>query len=252
MKIHYVNPYLLNPTHRITVAVIGVGGNGSQALNDLAKIHYSLIALDHPGLYVYAIDNDIVDGPNIGRQKFSEADIGDYKASALITRLNRFYGLDWIAIPEKFKGQEYCSANFIISCVDNVKTRNDIHDFFIKYQNYSIDYRKTMYWMDFGNGKDFGQFVLGSSTTKQPKSKFETVKVLKNVFDLFPNMEKHENLNDPSCSIREALSKQDLFINSILVNTGMNLLWKMFTEYKINTHGGYVNLTKGTSNPIKL
>ena len=77
---HYVDNYLTNPTHPITVTVVGVGGNGTQALHDLAKMHYSLVALGHPGLHVYAIDDDTVEVPNIGRQMFSEADLGSYKA----------------------------------------------------------------------------------------------------------------------------------------------------------------------------
>ena len=98
--IHFAPEYIMNPTHPITVTVVGVGGNGTEVLNALAKMHVSLIELGHSGLHVQAVDDDIVEQPNIGRQKFSPADLGRYKAEFIITRLNRFYGLNWMAIPE--------------------------------------------------------------------------------------------------------------------------------------------------------
>jgi PRTRC genetic system ThiF family protein len=249
--IHFAPEYIMDPTHPITVTVVGVGGNGTQALHDLAKMHMSLIALGHPGLSVQAIDDDIVDDPNVGRQKFSPADLKRYKVEVIITRLNRFYGLDWKAIPEKFS-DKWKGTNIIISCVDNVSTRKQIAKRFGEARRDCHDITMQWYWLDFGNAKDYGQFVLGSHIVLQPESKHKTESSLKSVVQLFPNMEENEELSGPSCSTREALSKQDLFINSVLVSTGMNLLWKLFTNYNIDYHGGYVNLAKGTTRPIKI
>ena len=248
---HYLHEYLTNPTHPITVTVVGVGGNGTQCLHDLAKMHYSLVALGHPGLHVYAIDDDTVEVPNIGRQMFSESDLGSYKAVVSITRINRFYGLDWQAIPERFNAKKYIGSNIMITCVDNVKTRKEVALEF-SHGGPNNEYQKHLYWLDFGNSKDYGQFVLGSIEIDQPTSKFDTVKHLKNVLDLFPNMENEEDVDAPSCSTREALRKQDLFINSILVSSGMNLLWKLFNQNYIEQHGGFVNLGTMTTKPIKL
>lgn len=249
--IHFTSDYLINPTHRVTVLVVGAGGNGSQVLNDLAKINTCLIKLNHPGLHVQVCDDDIVTDANLGRQKYSEADLGRFKTEVLVTRLNRFYGTDWNVIPEKFNKQKGIKSNIVISCVDNVSAREEIKDAFYSTQRYQ-EYEKPLYWLDFGNGKDYGQFVLGSSKINQPKSAEKTVKKLKNVFDLFPNMKKNEEIGAPSCSTREALLKQDLFINSILVSVGMNLLWKLFNDYKIDYHGGFINLQTMSMKPIKL
>lgn len=56
----------------------------------------------------------------------------------------------------------------------------------------------------------------------------------------------------PSCSLAEALGKQDLFINSTLAHIGCNLLWKMFKEGKTAYRGAYVNLDtmKTTGIPV--
>ena len=249
-KVHYAPQYFMDPTHPITITVVGVGGNGSQVLHDLAKMHVSLRELGYPGLFVEAIDDDKIEQSNIGRQKFSTQDVGDYKASVLITRLNRFYGLEWKAYTRKYQSDDG-DTNIIISAVDNVETRKVIHNTFTSKRKMT-DYRKQYYWLDFGNGKDFGQFVLGSTKLEQPKSKHKTITYLKNVLDLFPNMEENEDITEPSCSTREALLKQDLFINSILVSTGMNLLWILFTKYVITQQGGYVNLKTCVTKPIKL
>ena len=248
---HYAPKYFMDPTHKISVTVIGVGGNGTEALNDLAKINSSLIALGHNGLHVVAYDDDIVEEPNIGRQKFSPQDIGQNKANVIITRLNRFYGTDWEAIPHRYNLRDDIYTNIVISCVDNVSTREDVMNSF-KNTKHTAEYTKPFYWMDFGNGKDFGQFILGSIQIAQPESKFKTIDILKNVFDIFPNMEKDEDVLAPSCSTREALLKQDLFINSLVVTHGMSLIWELLNSCMITTHGGYVNLAKGTVNPIKL
>ena len=249
--IHFAPEYIMNPTHPITVTVVGVGGNGTEVLNALAKMHVSLIELGHSGLHVQAVDDDIVEQPNIGRQKFSPADLGRYKAEVIITRINRFYGLNWMAIPEKFS-DEWKGTNLIISCVDNVKTRLQIEKEFSKNRRNRTDYTAQWYWLDFGNGKDFGQFVLGSHIVLQPKSNHETVSGLASVTEMFPNMVDNEELSGPSCSTREALLKQDLFINAVLVNNGMNLLWRLLTKFNIDYHGGYVNTSTGVTRPIKL
>jgi len=246
---HYAPQYFMEPLHPITVTVVGVGGNGTQVLNDLAKIHCSLQQLNHPGLMVYAIDDDKIEQTNIGRQKFSQADLGQYKSVVAITRLNRFYGLDWRAVTEKFHKRVWKGTNIVISCVDNVKARKEIKIAAIGVFSLS-DFNTPYYWLDFGNGRDFGQFVLGSNYIEQPKP--SNVDFLKNVLQMFSDMEKNEDIDAPSCSTREALLKQDLFINSVLVSTGMNLIWTLLTKYRITHQGGYVNLSTCITKPIKI
>ena len=86
---------------KVSVALIGCGGIGSTMLSCLAKLHHVLVKLDKPGLQVTVFDDDVVSESNIGRQLFSEADIGDNKAICLVNRINRCYGLSWEAIPQR-------------------------------------------------------------------------------------------------------------------------------------------------------
>src|SRR5688500_12535689 len=99
-NVHFAPPYLQNPPHKISVAVIVCGGTGSQVLTCPARFNSTLIAHDHPGLHVTAIDGDTVSSANMGRQLFSESDLGREKVLVMIERINRFFGLNWEAIPK--------------------------------------------------------------------------------------------------------------------------------------------------------
>jgi hypothetical protein len=56
----------------------------------------------------------------------------------------------------------------------------------------------------------------------------------------------------PSCSLAEALERQDLFINSTLAQLGCDLLWKMFRHGKLEHRGLYLNLGTMRVNPIPV
>lgn len=253
MTVHYTEPYLKNPGHKVTVDLAGVGGTGSQMITGLARISEALRSMGHPGLHVRAWDDDIVTDANIGRQLFSSSDIGMNKAQVLVTRINRFFGYEWEAMPEIFGGQ--LSSNITISCIDTAmgrvmlgmkiegKTKN-------RYQPYDRRY----YWMDMGNLQKTGQVILGTiSPVQQPKVSHKTKAVLKTVTQKFPQLKTiKDDLLGPSCSLAEALNKQDLFINSTLAQFGCNLLWKLFREGMIKYHGCYVNLDSFIVQPIKI
>ena len=70
-RVHYIDNYLIDPQHPVTVNLIGAGGTGSQVLTCLARLDVTLRALGHPGLSVTLYDPDIVSGTNIGRRNAS-------------------------------------------------------------------------------------------------------------------------------------------------------------------------------------
>jgi hypothetical protein len=73
---------------------------------------------------------------------------------------------------------------------------------------------------------------------------------------LITDMDGYNNLDEkesgPSCSLAEALEKQDLFINSTLAQLGCDLLWKMFRHGMIEHRGLYLNLETMKTNPIMV
>src|SRR5689334_7068613 len=89
--IHRIVPRLLSG--QVNVALAGAGGNGSQMLSGLARLHLALLKLGHPGgLKVTVWDPDLVSESNIGRQLFYPSDIGQPKSFVLVNRYNLAYG----------------------------------------------------------------------------------------------------------------------------------------------------------------
>jgi hypothetical protein len=72
------------------------------------------------------------------------------------------------------------------------------------------------------------------------------------VTDFFDLKKVNEKDSGPSCSLAEALTKQDLFINSTLAQIGMALMWKMFTKGMLEIQGAFLNLETMKVNPIKV
>lgn len=250
---HFADNYIINPTHPLTIAVVGCGGTGSQVLSCLGRMNQGLLSLGHPGLHIIAYDNDIVTTANIGRQLFSETEIGLNKAIALVTRINRFYGTAWEGIDKKYSNNH---GNIIITCVDNIKSRIEISKYLssIKQPHFYPQHIKPYYWLDFGNTVNSGQVVLGTvGDIKQPTSEqTEPVARLPFVTERFSLQKIKEKDSGPSCSLAEALSKQDMFINSTLAQLGCNLLWKLVREGMVDYSGLYLNLQTMNVNPIPV
>lgn len=117
------------------------------------------------------------------------------------------------------------------------------------------DYETPLYWMDFGNTQSTGQVVLGTipKKIKQPASElYKTVDSLKVITRFVKYARVKEVDSGPSCSLAEALEKQDLFINSTLAQLGCNILWKMFRNGMLEHHGLFLNLDTMKVNPINL
>lgn len=261
-KVHFTDNYLINPTNPITVNLIGAGGTGSKVLTALMEMNHSLITLGHAGLNIRLWDDDIVTEANLGRQRFAECETGLYKSVALINRANRWSGTNWKAETIKFEKDslerlpENASASIFISCVDSVKARFEIADI-LQRLSYSRAYsNRPQYWMDFGNSQHTGQVILSTiGKVKQPNSeKYETVTNLPFVTEEFTDLLKQSEAMDdtPSCSLAEALEKQDLYINSTLAQMGCSLLWGLFRNGLTQYRGFFLNLQDFRSQPIPV
>lgn len=232
----------------ISVTLIGAGGNGSAMLTHLARIHTALTRGGfHPhGLQVTVFDPDEVTSANLGRQMFAPSDLGQNKAEALIARTNLFFGTRWKAIPTKFNTGTVGYVGkmpIAVSCVDTIAARLSIH---------RVVHRWHGYWMDLGNSQHTGQVVLGE-TEGDFKKGTERKHRLPHLFDLYPKMKKQrDKKTEPSCSLAEALSRQDLFINSTLTTFAGQLLWQLLRHGSLQHQGVFVNLTTGRTAPLAI
>ncbi len=262
-KVHFTDNALINPTNPVTVNLIGAGGTGSQVLIALARMNHALTELNHAGLSVRLWDDDVITEANLGRQLFAECELGLYKSVALINRTNRFFGTNWKAETQKFEKddleelQSNMKSEIYISCVDSVKSRFDIAEILNELKIDKGYYRnQCKYWMDFGNSQFTGQVLLSTiGNIKQPNSeKYEPVENLPFITEEFGEILKISEAEDntPSCSLAEALEKQDLFINCTLAQMGSSLLWSLFRNGLTENRGFFLNLKNFTSQPIKL
>ncbi len=241
--------YLEQP---VSVTLAGCGGNGSQMLTGLARLDHALRGLGHPGLEVTAYDPDTVGAANIGRQLFSASDVGLNKAVVLVHRINAFFGLDWRAIPaaapavSKF---EWRSSVLVITCVDSRRARATIDR-----SCRAGAAERPMYWLDLGNREADGQVVLGQWDSRRMGDQPIEQPRLPTALELFPEIADTSLPEDdaPSCSLAEALERQELFINQAVVTQALAILWALFRFGRIGWHGAFVNLRTGRTTPLPV
>ena len=223
---------LINPPEKIPVHLIGCGGTGSQVLQGIARMNHALEHLGHPGFHLTAYDPDHVSEANIGRQLFSPYDIDRNKASVLIEKINRFYGYDWEFVPNEFRmPHRIYKTELFLTCVDKVDPRHYL------LREMSGSKKDSDYWMDFGNDKKTAQVTIGQYGKKYP---FQ----LKGIEHY--GIPEFDDPDTPSCSLAEALAKQDLFINSMVANVGLAILWQAFSTLRFNSNTAFINLKKLT------
>lgn len=181
-----------------------------------------------------------------------ETDFGLNKAVALVTRINRFFGSTWVAedrrYPVRKTGKEGKghTANIVITCTDNIRSRLDLWRFLKSCRKDTPpDHATPFYWMDFGNAQFTGQVLIGTVRNRiaQPASKeFIAIPKMNVITEEVSYSMIRDTDSGPSCSLTEALHKQDLFINSMLAQAGCEILWKMIREGRTPYRGAYLNM----------
>lgn len=245
---HLIDPALLD--RRVSIHLVGVGGNGAQMAACLARLDIAMKALGHPhGLHVTAFDADRVSEANVGRQLYSLADIGRHKAIVTIHRLNQFYGLDWIAHPvryEVFETNRYSppSADILVSCVDSRLARRTLHEAVFEGGRYR-------YWLDLGNTEASAQVVLGQGPQRMAGEGGSRLPCVTELFSELLDANVPDD-NRPSCSVRVSLASQGLFINDVAVRFAAQLLYELFSNGRLSQHGVVVNLDSKRAGPIEV
>jgi len=223
------------------VVVVGAGGTGSALLPSLARLHHAMVELGHPGgIECTVYDDDTVSEFNVGRQGFYPNDVGQYKATLLVNRLNLLMGTDWIAEPRRVDSQINLHADLVIGCVDSRRARHAIVQ--------AAKRGKCRYYLDCGNETDRGQVILGEFGKPRHDR-------LPHVGDLFPDLlnPKNDKGDDtPSCSMADALRKQSLVINQAISVQAFNLLWSLFRNGGLSYSALFVNLATGRTNPVPI
>ena len=218
---------------QVSIALIGVGGTGSLVLSGLVRLNHAIRQLGHPGIEVNVYDPDIVTEANIGRQLFTPDEIGQNKAQCLVDRYNLGFALEWHAYPRKYNLNNY-QNRILISCVDSKASRREIAG--------TIPGNTGIYLIDSGNDGNFGQVLIGNGSKELPMP-----------YKVQPDLTKgKETRHAPSCSLAEALSYQDLFVNQWMATAILQLIWQMFRHGELTYRGFYINLETGRMNPVPI
>jgi PRTRC genetic system ThiF family protein len=219
-------------------------------LTKLARLNHALCECGHQGLSVDVFDPDRVSPSNVGRQLFSPSDVGQYKASVLVNRVNAYYGTNWRATNDKANGG---FGDLVISCVDTAAARREIFEVYTQKWG-------SAYWLDLGNTKLTGQVIIGQvrpsfwATNPKVEGYIEEAARLPHVVDLHPEIldKRRREPNEPTCSVAEALDRQSLFINDMITSAAAQLLDDLLRIGEIAVHGYYVNMETGRMFPVPV
>ena len=110
------------------IVLVGCGGTGSEVARSVARMLYDMQQSRQQTPKLLLIDPDIVEMKNVGRQLFTPADVGQFKAQVLMRRFNLALGLDAVAIPEALDVDKHLPdrGNLLIGCVDNHLARREL------------------------------------------------------------------------------------------------------------------------------
>lgn len=236
------------------IAVVGVGGTGSFVAEGLCRI----LPASQP---LILIDHDTVEEHNLGRQNFYKGEVGEFKSKALAERLARRYGrevaysvypFDRDVVNEQWGKMGIRVFNgLIIGCVDNAYARIRIADT-IKQTG------SGTWWLDSGNGKDSGQLLIGSVTTKEGMMASIDLKegVARNL--PAPSLQMPELLvpvTEPErpldCAQRVAADDQSPTINQMMAVLAVDMV-RRFLAQSLTWMGLYVDLENGCLNPAPI
>lgn len=137
-----------------TVTVVGCGGTGGFVTEGLCRLlppHARLVLIDH----------DRVEERNLIRQNFNFDDLGKFKSEALAQRLARRFNrpIAYSTFPVALS--EVKVPGLVIGCVDNGPSRRDIAE----QLKHSLvpPYGYVSWWIDAGNGENYGQVLIGNN-----------------------------------------------------------------------------------------
>ncbi len=242
---HFLPQYFSNPLHPITITILGCGGTGSLLIPRIARLNFHLKEKGLPGIHLTAYDDDHFEDRNVGRQQCTPYDVGSNKAYNCIEKVNMAYRTQWEAYDYRLTSMP--TSNILITAVDNINIRETIH----KQIKSGItpttnDYENPYYWIDTGNGKDFGQVILSTiQDVKQPEnSNKEFLNSLPTVIDIFGDLNKSDTIEVQGiegCSEIPVEQEQDLFINDAIAVDTAQLIQNILSKPCIDFHGVVIN-----------
>lgn len=226
---------------KISIKLIGCGGTGGYIFRELLELNDLLLRLDHQGLQVTCYDNGVVREDNLGRQCFTEYELGMNKAKALVTHEHSLGRCsDWGYLERAFVPSDARGADILITAVDHPMLRFEIGE------HYKESTSSKLLWLDAGNDDYTGQCVLGELGNHPDK-------MLPTCYDLWGEFYNQPDfVNIKSCSLQDALLRQRFGVNKTSARCAGQLLTNLLLSGQLNYHGVYFDVKSQIQDQIEI
>ncbi len=224
------------------VVLVGTGGTGSQVARTLCRVVFDLRRRGHHTPALKFVDPDTVEAKNVGRQMFTDADIGKSKAAVLASRFNLAMGLQIAAYTEPFDAEKHTSrfGSLVVGCVDNHLARLELS-------------KVHGLWLDAGNERTGGQVCIGNTSDSaevQRCIKNDHFTHLPNAALLFPQLLESESPAPQSvipaapavsCAEQVEAGSQALLVNDAVGIVAGEYLYKLLNRLPVTTFLTYID-----------
>ena len=234
------------------IAIVGCGGTGSHVARLVGRMLWDRKGQGMSVPQVTFIDPDRVEMKNVGRQMFTAADVGQFKAEVLMRRFNAALGLNTQAQPVSASRANLHNQDIVIGCVDSHHGRNTIFNS-LRTDSYA---RKTndSVWIDAGNHHDVGQVVLGNALAENVTwVGYETYTRYTHLpFPgvVFPGLLEPEKVEAVSCAEAQAMGDQHLFINDWVAMVVANYVYQLLYRLPVTSFMTWVSV--GFVRPVPI
>jgi PRTRC genetic system ThiF family protein len=227
------------------IVIVGLGGTGSQLARSVARTIYDLKRRDKHVPELVFVDPDVIEPQNVGRQMFTAADVGCYKAETLARRFNFALGLGIRWFNEPLDSDKHVArySALICGCVDNHLARRELA-------------KASGIWVDAGNGFHNGQVVIGNTNDLQVAT--DAIEIgeekgryrhLPDASLLFPDLlEAEAPANDgemlppeASCADLVEAGTQHLLVNDLMGTIAAHYCYKLLTRQPIHSFMTFVD-----------
>lgn len=235
-------PFLVPDSDTFTIALVGCGGTGSHIAQGLARLAAHCRDSGGPQIVLGFVDGDTVEHKNVGRQLFSEADVGKNKAQVLAGRFSAVFGLQIAAFPEMLgSDRRMASAGYgiLIGAVDSAAGRQALSDQIQKYG--------WRLWLDCGNHESSGQVVVGSEYRRHEM--FGALKLpglcarLPTAPVLYGELLKEAPIRPRAdCAAAMQDNAQSLMVNQMMASIALQYLYGIVIKRRLTTFQTVVDL----------
>ena len=223
-----------------TIALVGCGGTGGFLAEGLCRL-----LLGYPQLHLLLIDGDQVEEENLGRQNFYPEDLGHFKSQVLAERLARKYQRpiaysisDLEERDRRDRRNWEAGCGLVVGCVDNAPARAAI----------AQAVSPSQWWVDAGNGREFGQVLVGNAGLKRLSGSFDQEKAVCHALPL-PTRVRPELLvpapREEACAQMEQGPTINQFMAALVVEVVRRLLEGSLSWWQV-----YLDLEAGSLSTV--